>query len=172
MLDLDFFKYEDKIELLAIKEIRELKKNNKKYNEIMWFIYFVYDYYSYYAEMSFDDRISIIEKDLLEREGWYEEHKEMLKPLIDAYMKTQENSQRKYLVSVLTLMDKRRVFMDSVSYDLDNSKKLDEMVMNTSKLLEQEKEIKKKLADKGDKKIKGDQTLSLLEIGQIKNLDK
>lgn len=165
-MEIDFFKYEDKGELLVIKEFAELKKKNKDYNNIMWFIYFVFDYYSYYSEHSLEDRIEIIEKNLF-YEGWYNENKKFLQPLIDKYNELQQTCLRKILITYIELVEKRRIFLETVEFHIDDMKKIDDALLNTPKIIEQEKEIRKKLAEKGDKKIKGAQSLSMLELNKL-----
>lgn len=162
----DFFEYENHNELLVIKEFKKLKEENPDYSNVMWFIYFVYSYDSYYMELGLEDRISLIEEDLFEK-GWYQRNRTIVTVLANAFQKTQETAMRKFLASVVSLAHKRQMFMDTVPYNTENAKKLDDMLLATPKIIEMEKEVKKKLAAYGDKRIKGAQTLSLLELKRL-----
>jgi hypothetical protein len=163
----DFFEYENHNELLVIKEFKKLKEENPDYSNVMWFIYFVYSYDSYYMELGLEDRISLIEENLFEK-GWYQRNRTIVTVLANAFQKTQETAMRKFLASVVNLAHKRQMFMDTVPYDSENAKKLDDMLLATPKIIEMEKEVKKKLSAYGDKRIKGAQTLSLLELKRLR----
>lgn len=159
-------------QLLLIQEFKDLfekdkTKDKKESSMIMWAVYFACDYYTRYSEVPQQDRIIEIEKSLFNDPGYFTKNRKVLEPLMTKYNKLQETSPRKYLITFLETIEKRRMFLENVEYDNHTAKAIDDMLLNSSKLFQQEKDIQTMLASKGESIIKGDVKLSLMDLGLV-----
>jgi hypothetical protein len=178
--------WEDNSDLLAISCIRDFyeldKSEGKNYSStVMWAIYFIYDYESRYFTIPYEERVKLIEKDFLDKEGFFKENEENLKEIIEVYRYLQKDSEYRYLDTWQETVESRRLFLERLKEHaeglMSNSpeksvkiwESIDKMLLNSKEILAQKDEILERINKQGKIKIKGDLKLSLLAKGVLQN---
>lgn len=170
--------WEDNEDLLASKCIRDLYESdtttNKSFSStVMWAIYYIYDFRSRYFRAPLLERIKLIEVDYIGEEGFIEKNKEVLKPIIELYKYLQKDSELRYLDTWQEIVEARRLYIEDLmgkateSFNPKIWKVIDEMLLNSEKIMAQKDGIMKRISEAGEGKIKGSQKLSLLAQGDI-----
>jgi hypothetical protein len=164
--------WEKNSELLAIQAIKKLYDNDETLDKsrsstIMYAIELIYDYESRYAKMAEPERIKLIEKEYIGEKNFFTINAIDMKPIIDMYKKIQEDSELRYLRTWEAKVEERRVFLESITYDDKNYSKIDDMLLQSSKILEQKKVIMDLVKKEAKSKIKGGQKLSLLAQNKL-----
>ncbi len=164
----DFWDYQNNRDLLFLEEFNLLQKRNKNSSAIMWAIYAVYDYYSIYSEMPFSDRVKLIEDSWLKEPDFFQKNEKKLQPVINRYKELQDSqSMRKMLITFLETVDKRREYLKTTVYNDSNAKTIENLILSTADVFEQEKKIQNILAERNEAVLKGAIQLSLLESGRL-----
>lgn len=155
-------------ELKFIEEFEYIQKEYKaKSSSVMWFIVMCFDLESKYYNLEFEDRTQILSKDYLKDKNWYKDNKVKLSKAIDRFENFDTTPQRQ-MRQLMETMEKRTQFLRENEYDLENYKKLDDMVANTEKLFKVFEVIEKQLnKEKGVGATKGGHELSLLDSDDI-----
>jgi hypothetical protein len=154
----------------AFKAFWEGDTSDKKErsSKIMWAIGLVFDYESEYADQTEEDRIALIEEDYLESPKFFIKHQAKLDPLIQTYMKLQENAPRRAFMEWMYGMDKRTRFLHETPYTVENGSKIDKMRAETGKLMETMEKLREQyLTKKATSNTEADYIPSLLEQGNI-----
>lgn len=157
-------------DLLAIKEVKEVydRFGEEKSSRVMWGIELIWGYDSKFSSLPEDERIRILEEDYIGEVGFYGKHKGILGVIIEKYKKVMESSELRYVRSWEAKVEERRRYMEGLKYNDENWKKLDEMLMKSSEILEQKKVIMSLVKKDSGVKIKGNLKLSLLAERKIK----
>jgi len=167
--DISFWKGNE--DLLLVEEMKSLyegdnSEDKMNSSKIMWGIYFAYDYASRYSHLSLDIRLKIVCDSLFGGKKILEDKK--YKKLIEKYIFLQRTSPRRLIDTIETKLEERRLFLDSVSYNINNAKDIDTMIANSSKLLEQ-RDIIIAQVNKDESRIKGGTRLGLLASGKLES---
>ena len=74
---------------------------------------------------------------------------------------------RKMLITFLETVDKRREYLKTTVYNDSNAKTIENLILSTADVFEQEKKIQNILAERNEAVLKGAIQLSLLESGRL-----
>lgn len=138
-------------------------KNKEKSSKIMWGIALCYDYNSKLRNLTEQERLNIIEKDVWN--GRLSE--DLLITLKNSYNKLQQNSIRRYIAEWDEKLDERRLFIKNLTYDEKTWDVIDKMLLSTEKLILQRESIIKMVEKIESETTRGDVKPSLLEKDEI-----
>lgn len=155
-------------DLKFIEEFEYIQKEYKsKSSIIMWFIVFCFDLDSKFFNLEIDERTKLLSKDLIKDETWYKKNSSKIVKAIERFENFDTTAQRQ-MRQLMETMDKRTKFLRDTEYDLENYKKLDDMVANTANLFKVFEIIDKQLnKEKGSALTKGGHELSLADSEEI-----
>lgn len=154
-------------DLILMPKFRSVFELFPNPSRVMWAVYMVYDYYSQYFNNPIQIRMELAEKEVLEDEGFFEREKEKLQPIIDFYNELQKDSARRYLETWRNSVEARRRYMANIPYDDKSYKILDQMILLTKEILQQEQDILKMLNKEEGGKVKGGFSPGMLAKGTL-----
>lgn len=113
-------------------------KNKVKSSNIMWAIALCYDSESKLvkAKIPLEDRIDLIEKDVLENVGYFKANYKILKPNIEKYLQYTDTEAKIQMRAWNDLITKRTEFIQNQEYSEDSWEMLDKMMGSTKKIFE------------------------------------
>jgi hypothetical protein len=137
---------------------------------LMWFLKYCFHPKSIFLNKPFGKRVKDIGKSILGVEDFYEDNKEWLVVLADAYKELVETVLDRSIRAMQDTIDEKINFLasDDVSYNLTSYEDIDKMTVN----LEKQNEVLDKLKDRRGKELsgtagKGGQELSESDQGLI-----
>lgn len=155
-------------ELKFIDEFEYIKKEYRiKSSMVMWFIVLCFHLDSKFFSLEIEERTSLISKDYFKDKDWYKVNESKLVKAIERFENFDTTAERQ-MRQLMETMEKRTKFLRETEYDLENYKKLDDMVANTATLFKVFEVIEKQLSkEKGSASTKGGHELSLADSEEI-----
>lgn len=138
-------------------------------SKVMWFIALVADLESKYYGLVFEERVQLLEEDILMDVGFYQNNKVLVDSLIEFYTKIADTPAERHLRQWDDTLEKRTKFLKQATYELDTFDKLDKMAANTQSIYKTMTQIKKdiELERTGGGTAKGNSMESLSDTGEI-----
>jgi hypothetical protein len=161
-------------------------RNKGKSSKVMWFVAQVADdsKENTFRNILYEERVQLLSLDFMDDVNYFDNNKEELDKLIDQYDIFHTTAGLKALREWNEKIIERAAFIKSTEYSMDSyemdertgkpilvkgtAKDLDAMMKNTKGIYDQYHHILKSLAEEDeDQQVKGGQTLSLSDTGQI-----
>jgi hypothetical protein len=157
----------------AISEFKDFHKKDKtkekaRSSQTMWAIALLVHTNSKYANLSYADRLSLINDDFLEADKIELDPEGDHKDLIETFQKLGMSRTQRIARQWGDKLDERFKFIDQMPYNLENVEILDKMMQYTEKLWKQYNICLKDLEDeRAANTVMGGATESLLEQNRI-----
>lgn len=158
---------------------KDRSRNKKESSMMMWFISFVYDMNSRYYNLPEDERIAVICEDYMNDSDYYEDNKEDIEVLAEAFINLQDTPARRALRDWELKIQQRAKFIRETDYTLDyyeedakgklitkkgTADQLDRMMGNTKKLFDDYQRILKDLStEEAEDGVMGGEMESLID---------
>lgn len=161
VIDIEANFFEVNPQFKTVKGFKDL--NRKKESDLAWFVVYFADKSSPYKNMHSEDRILSICAEVFEDDDFFENNKEKLLDLIETYLNLSETPAEKHLKVWEKKIHEKNKFLETITYNLENYKDIDEMLKNNKQTYEVFNKIKRQLEDEKESRVRGDSELSFIE---------
>lgn len=159
-------------EVLETRVFRDLYENNpiEDTSNLMWYLYLTLDHNSTYASLPNSKRIEYVDKEFLNRQYNQQSKiasiKDTAKLVKEDYIKLIQDDTENYLHAIKLALEKRADFLENTEYTPQNAKVLDDMISNSTKILEEYQKLQDRARVK-QQTIKGNVVPSELAKGEL-----